>query len=186
MLLALVGVTGVGKSYFKELIVKELGFKRVNTIRTRAKRVGESDGLAGLFMTKEELDVLEKEDKLAYRFSVFGGEYAYLKDEIFSKDDMIFEMHYTTIDDWKNIRDDIKTIYIFPSNLELAKQKTRERNLSKEKEIERIAELEEHYNTVMNSEELQQKFDYIVYNNYDEKSKDEILELVKNLKEGSK
>ena len=38
MLVALVGVTGVGKSYFKDRIVENLGFKQVNTIRTREKR----------------------------------------------------------------------------------------------------------------------------------------------------
>ena len=41
MLLALVGVTGVGKSYYKEKIVENFDFEKVNTIRTREKRVGE-------------------------------------------------------------------------------------------------------------------------------------------------
>ncbi len=186
MLLALVGVTGVGKSYFKELIVKELGFKRVNTIRTREKRIGESEGITGLFKTKEELDELEKEGKLAYRFSVFGGEYAYLKDEIFSTDDMIFEMHYTTIKDWKKVNSKIKTIYIFPKDINQAIEETKKRNLSKEKEEERIKELKEHYEKVKTDESLRNEFDYIVYNNYDEDSKDKILELVKALKEETK
>ena len=101
MLLALVGVTGVGKSYYKDLLVDQLNFKKVNTIRTRKKRPGEESGKAGLFMTSEEIDTLESQGKIAYRFKVFGGEYAYLADEIFSKDDMVFEMHYTTIYDWK-------------------------------------------------------------------------------------
>ena len=51
---------------------------------------------------------------------------------------MVFEMHYTMIDDWKKIKPDIKTIYILPKNIEIPKKKARERNLSKEKEIERI------------------------------------------------
>ena len=41
MLLALSGVTGVGKSYFKDRIVEELNFNKVNTIRTRQMRKGE-------------------------------------------------------------------------------------------------------------------------------------------------
>lgn len=186
MLLALVGVTGVGKSYFKELIVDKLGFKRVNTIRTREKRAGESEGVTGLFKTKEELDELEKNKKLAYRFSVFGGEYAYLKDEIFSKDDMIFEMHYTTIKDWKKINPEIKTIYIFPKDINQAIEMTKKRNLSKEKEEERIKELKEHFDIVSKDDSLRNEFDYIVYNNYDEESKEKILALVKKLKEETK
>ena len=181
MILALVGVTGVGKTYFKDQIVEKLGFKRVNTIRTRKIRKGEEQGKAGLFLSKEELDKLDKEGKLAYRFSVFGGEYAYLKDEIFTDENMVFEMHYTTIYDWKKVCPDIKTIYILPTDINLAIEKTKERNLSPEKEEERIKELEEHYNRIMTDEELKKQFDYIVYNNYDKDSLDKILSLVKSM-----
>ena len=181
MLLALVGVTGVGKSYFKEKIVENFDFEKVNTIRTRAKRIGEEDGKSGLFMTKEELDDLKLKGKIAYDFDVFGGTYAYLKDEIFSKNNMVFEMHYTTIADWKKVRPDIKTIYILPNDIEIAKEKARKRNLSKEKELERIREIEEHYNRISTDENLRNMFDYIVYNNYDEKSEKEILMLVKEI-----
>ena len=45
MLLALSGVTGIGKSYFKEKLVNELGFHKVNTIRTRPIRIGEKNGI---------------------------------------------------------------------------------------------------------------------------------------------
>jgi guanylate kinase len=181
MLLALVGVTGVGKTYFKDKIVEEFGFKKINTIRTRKIRQGEKAGQVGLFMTSDELDDLEKQGKLAYRFSVFGGEYAYLKDEVFSKENYVFEMHYTTIYDWKKIRPDIKTIYILPKSLELAKIQTKKRNLSAEKEQERLNEIDEHYNNFTKDVDLQKQFDYIVYNNYDEESKEKILDLVKKL-----
>jgi len=181
MILALVGVTGVGKTYFKDKIVEKLDFKRVNTIRTRKIRKGEEQGKAGLFLSKEELDKIEEEGKLAYRFSVFGGEYAYLKDEIFTDENMVFEMHYTTIYDWKKVCPDIKTIYILPTDINLAIEKTKERNLSPEKEEERIKELEEHYNRIMTDEELKKQFDYIVYNNYDKDSLDKILSLVKSI-----
>lgn len=181
MLLALVGVTGVGKSYFKEKIVENFDFEKVNTIRTRAKRIGEEDGKSGLFMTKEELDNLKLQGKIAYDFDVFGGTYAYLKDEVFSQKNMVFEMHYTTISDWKKVRPDIKTIYILPHDIEIAKDKARKRNLSKEKEIERIREIDEHYNRISTDENLRNMFDYIVYNNYDEKSEKEILMLVKEI-----
>ena len=181
MILALVGVTGVGKTYFKDKIVEELGFKKVNTIRTRKIRPGEAQGKSGLFMTKEELNKLEEEGKLAYRFSVFGGEYAYLRDEIFTDENMVFEMHYTTIYDWKKVVPEIKTIYILPSDINLAKNKTKERNLSKEKEVERLKEIDEHYNKIIEDEELRRQFDYIVKNSYNKTSEEEILNLVRNL-----
>ena len=181
MLLALVGVTGVGKTYYKDMIADELGFKKVNTIRTRRIRPGEVVGKAGLFMTRQEVDELDNDGKIAYKFDVFGGEYAYLADEIFSDDNMVFEMHYTTIYDWKRIRPDIKTIYILPKDIKIAKQKTKERNLSPEKEFERIREIDEHYSKIMSDDNLRSQFDYVVYNDYDEKSDVEIINLVKCL-----
>lgn len=181
MLLALVGVTGVGKSYYKDKIVKNFNFEKVNTIRTRAKRIGEENVKSGLFMTKEELETLKSQGKIAYSFDVFGGTYAYLKDEIFSEKNMVFEMHYTTIVDWKKVRPDIQTIYILPKDIEIAKEQTKKRNLSKEKELERINEIDEHYTKISTDENLRNMFDYIVYNNYDENSEKEILTLVKEI-----
>ena len=150
MLLALSGVTGIGKSYFKERLVEDLNFHKVNTIRTRPIRIGEKNGVDGIFITDSELDELKKQNKIVYDFKVFGGRYAYLKDEIFSDDNMVFEMHYT-------------------------------RNLSKEKEIERINEIDEQYNRFMNDKVFQSKFDYILYNNYDKKSEEQLLNLIRNL-----
>lgn len=180
MLLALVGVTGVGKSYYVDKISQKLNFEKVNTIRTRPVRAGEN---SKYFMTQEELAQMDKDGKIAYRFEVFGGEYGYLKDEIINDKNMIFEMHYTTIYDWKKVRPDIKTIYIMPSDIKIAKEKAKERNLSKEKEIERIKEIDEHYNAITTNQELRSQFDYFVTNNYDEESEERILNLVKEMLE---
>lgn len=178
MLLAVVGITGIGKSFFVEKISEKLNFKKVHTIRTRQPRVGESPKY---FCSEEELKQMDARGEIAYKFRVFGGQYGYLKEEIFSKENMIFEMHYTTIYDWKKVRPDIKTIYILPTDLNIAKEMTKKRNLSKDKEIERIAEIDEHYNRIMQDEELRSQFDYVVYNNYDKESEEEILKLVQSL-----
>ena len=71
MLLGLVGVSGAGKTYFKEKIVEKLGFEKVNTIRTRQKRNEEQEGKVGFFRTEEELDKLNREGKIIYQFKVF-------------------------------------------------------------------------------------------------------------------
>ncbi len=184
MLLALSGVTGIGKSFFAEEISKQLGFKKVTTIRTRAKRPGEENNKSCLFITEQELDELKSEGKIIYDFKVFGGRYAYLKKEILSNQNLIFEMHYTMINDWKKIKPDMKTIYIFPEDLEIPKQQAKKRNLSKEKEEERIKEIDEQYSLMKNDKEMQAKFDYIIYNRYDENSLNEIINLIKGMKNG--
>ena len=182
MLLALAGITGIGKTYYTNKIADNLGFKKVRTIRTRQMRRGEQNGKTGLFLTKVQLEKLKNEDKIAYSFQVFGGTYAYLKEDIFSKEDMVFEMHYTTIDDWKKIRPDIKTIYILPKDIEITKSKILERNLSVEQEKERLKEIEEHYDKMTSDEKLRNMFDFIVYNNYDMDSEEQILNLVNRIK----
>lgn len=167
-----------GKTYYVNEISKNLDFEKVHTIRTRNPRKGED---TRYFVSKEKLDEMYKNGDIAYKFSVFGGEYGYLKSEIFSDKNMIFEMHYTTIYDWKKIRPDIKTIYIFPKNLDEAKQKLKNRNLPKELEEKRLKEIDEHYNKIMNDENLRNQFDYFFYNNYDETSEKELFDLVNNI-----
>lgn len=157
------------------------GFEKVHTIRTRPKRKNEVEGIDGYFMTSEELDNLQMQNKIAYRFGVFGGEYAYLKDEIFSNRNIVFEMHYTTIDDWKKVRPDIKTIYIFPSDIEKAKIQIKNRGLSSIAEISRLNEIIEQYNFMINNKNFQSKFDYIFFNNYDVESENKLINLVSNL-----
>jgi guanylate kinase len=96
-------------------------------------------------MTYEELQKLKDDGKIAYDFDVFGGTYAYKKDEILSNENYVFEMYYTTIQDWKRIRPDIVTIYILPNDINVALEQVKKRNLTPEKENERIKETEEQY-----------------------------------------
>ena len=60
MLLALAGVTGVGKSYFKDILVKKLNFEKIKIITTRQKRIGEKNNEDKIFVTLDELNELKK------------------------------------------------------------------------------------------------------------------------------
>ena len=70
------------------------------------------------------------------------------------------------------------SIYILPTNIEDAIKNIKQRNLPKDKEDERIKEVYEQYNNFMNNKELQEKFDYIVYNDFNDDSKNELLSLI--------
>ena len=78
----------------------------------------------------------------------------------------------------KRIRPDIVTIYILPNDINVALEQVKKRNLTPEKENERIKETEEQYKNFMSDKKLQDMFDYIIYNNYDEKSEDELIKLI--------
>jgi len=181
MLLALAGITGVGKSFFIDKLKEELNFEKVRTIRTRKIRKNEVNGKDGIFLTKEELENYKKDGKIVYEYEVFGGSYAYLKEDIFTEKNMAFEMHYTMIDDWKKIRPDIKTIYFFSEDMNMTINQLKKRNMDKDKEIERLNEISEQHRLIKESQEWKNKFDYILYNNYNEESVEEFINVVKEI-----
>lgn len=181
MLLALAGVTGVGKSYYKDELVKKLDFEKVKIITTREPRVGEKNGEDKIFITKDELQTLRDNGKIAYEFDLCGNTYAYTYEELNSDKNTVFELHYDTIFDFKKVCPHLCVIYIFPSDIEIAKNKTRERHLAPQVEKDRLLEIDEHYERITTDENLRNMFDYTIYNNYDEKSEDEFIDLVSNL-----
>lgn len=181
MLLALAGVTGVGKSYYKDRIVEELGFEKIKIITTRKRREGEKNNEDKIFITHSELQKLRDDGKIAYEFEMLGNIYAYTYEALNSNKNTVFELHYDTIFDFKKVCLYLCTIYILPTDLEIAKDKTRDRHLSLTVEKDRLLEIDEHYRRITTDENLRNMFDYILYNNYDKTSENEIINLVKKL-----
>ena len=122
-----------------------------------------------------------QEGKIAYKFDLLGNTYAYTKEEVFSNKNYVFELHWITIFDWKKICPDLKTIYLLPRDLDMAKQKLIERNLKPEIQKQRLEEIDEHYKRFNSDRSLRNMFDYILYNDYNEKSSDEVINLVKKI-----
>ena len=182
MILALAGVTGIGKSYYKDRIVEKLGFEKIKIITTRSIRKGEKNNEDKIFVTHEELQTMRNNEEIAYEFEMLGNIYAYSKKELFSNKNMVVELHYETIFDLKKICPNLCVIYLLPRDIEIAKNKTRERNLSSLVEEARLKEIDEHYTRINTDENLQNMFDYIVYNNYDQESEDEVIKLVKKIR----
>ena len=181
MIIALFGITGVGKSFFTDSICNKLNFNKILAIRTREPREGEIEGVTGFFMTPEKLDELDKKGEIFYRFGVFGGEYAYLKSQVEAPKNKVFEMHYTQLDDWKKLCDDLVSIYILPQSMEEAKNRIYARHLSKDKEEVRLKEIEEQYEAVVNNKDVIEKFDYVFTNNYDQDSEEKMIELIQTI-----
>lgn len=181
MLIAFAGITGIGKSYYKDKLVEKLGFDKIKIITTRQIRNGEKNNDDKVFVTLQELKSLRKENKIAYEFEMLDNIYAYSKEELFSDKNTVFELHYSTIFDLKRICPSLCAIYLMPKDINKAKEKTIQRKLPKDVEKKRLAEIDEHYNNFTCDEKLRNMFDYIIYNNYDKQSEDKILKLVSNL-----
>lgn len=181
MLLALAGVTGVGKSYYKDRIVEKLGFEKIKIITTRKIREGEKNNEDKIFVSQEELQKLRDSGQIAYEFEMLGNIYAYTKDSLCGDKNIVFELHYNTIFDFKKVCPHLCAIYLLPDDIEIAKNKMRQRHLDSDTEQKRLLEIDEHYNRITTDENLRNMFDYTMYNHYDKASENELINLVNKL-----
>lgn len=179
MLVTLSGVTGVGKSFFKNLIVQELGFKNLPIVTTREKRIGEVNGIDKEFVTDEEFEKMKQLGITQVNFEFLGSQYAYRKDELQSQENQVTEVHYSKIYELKKCVKDLFSIYMIPYDVERAKLELQKRNLSNEVLQKRLEEINEHIREYSNNPTLQKQFDYVLINDYTEASNRKIIEIIK-------
>ena len=181
ILVAVAGITGIGKSFYKDKLVEKLGFEKIKILTTREPRAGEKNNEDKIFVSQEELNQLDKEGKIAYRFEMLGVDYAYTKEALFSDKNTVFEMHYWCIKDFKKICPEIKTIYLLPKDINIPKEMLRKRHLKPEVEENRLKEIDEHLARMTSDKELLGMFDYVLYNDYDKKSEEQVINLVSKM-----
>lgn len=186
ILLALAGVTGIGKSYYKNKLCEKLGFSKIKIITTRPPRTGEINNEEKIFVNEHELEKLNKQGKIAYQFELLGVKYAYTKEAVFNEQNTVFELHYDTIFDFKKVCPNLRSIYLLPTDITLAKEELKKRHLSPDVEKKRLFEIDEHYTKITTDKNLISMFDYVLYNNYDKESEDKVINLVKKLLKGEK
>lgn len=80
-MLVLVGKSGTGKTTIEEKLIQEHGFKRAISHTTRPKRENDIDGYNYFFVSKEEMERLRQEGKLAERIEYLGEVYALVKEQ---------------------------------------------------------------------------------------------------------
>ena len=140
----------------------------------------------GVTVRKDVSDVavenLKKEGKISVPFEFLGHKYAYYTEDLISSENSVTELHYSTIDDFKKVAKEVVAIYIKP-NVEMAKKQLKLRCLPKTVEKFRLKEIKEQVELFENNINIQNKFDYIISNNYTEESVNNAVELIKNIEE---
>ena len=179
MIVTLSGITGIGKSFFKDAISKELNFKNLAIVTTRPKRKNEVNGIDKEFVDEIEFEQLKKERKILVDFEFLGAKYAYRKEKLISDENQVTEVHYNTIYEFKKNVPKVFSIYMIPYDIERAKLELKKRELPKEVEKDRLQEIEEHIKEYSRNKDLQKQFDYIFVNYYTETSKEKLLEVIK-------
>ena len=183
MIVTLSGVTGTGKSFFKNAISQELNFKNLVIVTTREKRNGEINGIDKEFVSEEEFEKLKRENKIVVDFEFLGSQYAYRKENLNSDENQVTEVHYNTIYEFKKNAKNVFAIYMIPKDIERAKQELKNRNLSKEVQQKRLKEIDEHIKEYNKNKDLQKQFDYVFINDYSEKAKNDLLKIIKRRSE---
>lgn len=188
MIVTLSGITGTGKSFFKDAIAKELGFKNLVIVTTRKKRTGEIAGIDKEFVSNEEFEEKMKTSEITANFEFLGAKYGYRKELLESDKNLVTEVHYNRIYDIKRHAQNIFSIYIIPYDVKRAKKELKNRNLSKDAEEARLQEIDEHIKEYSQNEDLRKQFDYEFINDYTEGSKNKLIEIIKQeaLKRNSK
>lgn len=186
MIVALSGITGTGKSFFKDVILKELDFKNLVIVTTRPKREKEVNGIDKEFVNEIEFEKLKRENKIAVDFEFLGAKYAYRKNMLQSSENQVTELHYNTIYEFKKQAKDVFAIYIIPYDIERAKQELKKRKLPLEVEKKRLQEIDEHIKEYSNNTDLKKQFDYVFVNDYTDGAKDKLLQIIKNKINNSK
>jgi len=181
ILLALIGVTGVGKSYYKDRIEKKLNFEKLKIITNRKPRNGEVNGSDKIFVTTDELNKLVQDGEIAFKFNLAGMTYAFPKKEMFSDKNIVFEFHYSELENLKKVCPNVKSLYLLQQDVNIARKKLLERHMDPKLEEARMQDLNEHYEKMMNNKELLNIFDYVLYNNYDEDSEKKVINLVEEM-----
>ena len=179
MIVTLSGVTGTGKSYFKDVISKELGFKNLAIVTTRAKRKNEINGIDKEFVTDATFEELKKQGETLVAFEFLGAKYAYRKEYLQSDEKFVTEVHYNTIYEFKKSASEVFSIYIIPYDIERAKSELKKRNLPEKVERDRLREIEEHIKEYTTNLDLQKQFDYVFVNDYTKESKEKLLQIIK-------
>lgn len=183
MIITLSGVSGCGKSHYKNYLIDKMNFENMIIYTTRKCRNTEKSGIDKFFVTKNKFEELKNNGVFFATYTFLQEYYGYSKQHISPNTHCVTEVNYEWIDDFKKkAKEDILSIYIFPEKKEFAKQAIRDRQLDKNVEENCIREVDNHYRIIENEEVWLKKFNYVIYNDYTSKTDKKIDEILK--KEG--
>lgn len=170
-IVTLSGISGIGKSYLKNYILKsELDFQSLISVTTRQPRTTEIDGIDKFFYSLEEFEKARTQKQLVAVNKVFENWYAYKKSQIELCDagiNLITELFYKNVYEFQNDFTNVIAIYVLPSDVRTAKEKLKERNLEENDLQKRLEDIDKELEFFNNNQML---FDIVITNDYTEKS----------------
>jgi len=181
MVIGLVGISGVGKSYLRQKAISEMdGLVYLFAATTRQKLVNETDGVDKYFLSDEEFLSRELNNEMFLVQDIYGFKYGFMKSDLKPNTCYITEMLHTDIIEMRRYSE-VVSIYVFSNdagrlytNLKARYedwnilQRRIAKDIARKKELE--TQLKEGF------------FDFAFENRFDEESSARFLELIKDIR----
>lgn len=180
MVIGLVGISGVGKSFLKKHAIQ-----RVNNLTalfaatTRPKRISENDGIDKYFISEQDFSEKNSKQEMFLVQEIYGYMYGFLKNDLSKKTNFITEMLFTDIEEMQ-IYADVKLVNIYSNNqdkiYENLKKRYSDSNYIKER-IERDKIIKGEHELMLS----QNKFDFAFENCFNESSVNSFIYLINKI-----
>ncbi len=173
------GPSAAGKSFLVDEIIQNFpNITEIIGLTTRPKRKDEVDGKSGHFMTKLELEQLEKAGELTLVKEFFGNKYAWYKRDLVNTEGLrIINISYKSIEELKRNGLNIFSIFVRPKSEEQLKEVLRLRTTSR---VEYEKRLRDYYESEQFLKTSKQNFDLLFTNCYDKESSRRLLNYIRN------
>ncbi len=181
LLIVYAGASGVGKgTIMKQLLCSDDNFRLSVSATTRSPRVGETNGVEYHFVTKDEFEKMIEDDGLfeyaTYCDNYYGTPKKAVFDMLNDGIDVFLEIEIKGFLQIKEKYPDCVTIFLLPPSLEeLEKRLVGRGTESREVINKRLATAREELS-------FADQFDYTVINDDVDRAKNEILDIIYNIK----
>ena len=101
MIVTLSGVTGCGKSYYKNYLVQKLGFENMIIYTTRKPRENEKNGIDKFFVNKDTLNKKQINGEIFTSYNFLDEFYGYGSNYLAKDIKAVTELHYEWVNDFK-------------------------------------------------------------------------------------
>jgi guanylate kinase len=189
--IALCGISGSGKSHCAKILQEQHGMRYVPSVTTRSPRVNEVNGHDKLFLSLDEFIVQAGSGRLITIADNFGNLYGHDRERIevglIDGRDMVLELRYDRIYEFRNHFPSVAAIYLLPENLNLSNDALGCRSgVSGIEQVKRLAAGQPELNVVQAMIHSDKNlFAAILCNTFDLTLVDEIAAIVSSLRQGA-
>lgn len=174
-LIIILGISAVGKTYFKEYLTEKYDLYKLKKVVTREKRKVEKNNTEINISEKEFKDMI-KDDEFFIYTKIYNNYYGYLNSDLKKVEEGAFaigDCYYKLLSELKRtLKEKLIVICIQPYDIEKTKKKIRE---ERQDYIQRILGIDEEYHFY---EQNKDKIDYFIYNDYSKNTEKEICKIM--------